>query len=90
LRNIGEGAVPIVLVEAGISSFKIHRRAIGALEPGEFVVVFLINFPGPENIVADEEVEQSVVVVIEPGCAGAPLRDRARDPGVCGDFLKLH
>jgi hypothetical protein len=57
----------------GKRSLKIHGLAIGAANAHQLIAHFKIDLLGPLHVIAHEEIEIPVVVVIEEGGAGAPI-----------------
>src|SRR5262249_55364381 len=72
-RDIGKMTVPVVAIEIWKSSFEIHGLPVSAADPDQFVAHLEIDFLGPANVIADEEIQQAIVVVVDPSATGAPL-----------------
>ena len=66
-------AVAVVVVEAWKRPFKIVRLTIGARLSVNFVANLGINFLGPLDVIADEQIQLAIVVIIHPRRAGAPV-----------------
>ena len=64
------------MVKARQRSLEIVRLTVGARAAVDFVAHFRVNFPGPLDVVAHEQIELSVIVVIQPGRTGAPVVGR--------------
>ena len=48
-----------------------------------------VDLLGPTDVIADEKIELAVVVVVEPGAAGAPFPAGSADPRLRGDVPEL-
>src|SRR5436190_19803857 len=75
-------AVAVIVIETGEAALKIHGLAVGARNAVDLIADFEVDFTGPLDVIAHEQVEPSVVVVIEPGAAGAPVLAGAADTGL--------
>src|ERR1043166_1824164 len=82
-------AVAVVVIKDREGTFEIHGRTVGASEADEFVANFEINFFGPLDVIADEQIEPAVVVVINKGRAGAPVVRRIAEAGGRSDVAKF-
>ena len=71
--DVGEVSVAIVPVQIGKRALERARRTVGAADAHEPEILLQIDVPGPAHVVADEEIEIAVAVVVEPGGARAPL-----------------
>ena len=82
-------AVAVVVVEPWKRAFKVVRRAVGARPAIDLVAYLCINILRPFNVIADEQIELPVVVVIHPRSARAPVIGRSTDSSHRGHFLEL-
>ena len=71
--HVGEMAVPVVTIKPREHSGKVHWPAVGAPDADQPIVHLKINFLGPRDVIADEQVESAVVVIINPRRARAPV-----------------
>ncbi len=78
-------AVAVVAVEVGERALIVERRAVGAADAGEPVVELEVDRARPAHVVADEEVEVAVAVVVEERARRRPLLLVAADAGRRGD-----
>ena len=85
LRDILERPVAPVAVERIAEAFEVHRVAIDAEVTGR-VAAETVIVNRPVGVVHHEEVEQAVIVVIEPASRHRPLA--ALDPGLFRDVLE--
>ncbi len=85
-RDVRERAVAVVAVERVRERLVVFRIAVGAQLAGQAYRV-LVHFP--LAVVRDEQIEQAVVVVVQPGRGGGPhllaAQGRALHPGFVGD-----
>ena len=65
-------AVALVVIQVGERPFEIHRRAVGASNSGQRVVHGQVDFPRPFDVIANEQIEPAIVIVIDESRAGAP------------------
>jgi hypothetical protein len=72
LRDIAELAFAVVAIEVAQRALKAERRPIGPLVAGQRESLGHVDLARPLHIVADEQVQPTVAVVVEPGAAGAP------------------
>src|SRR6266566_8540849 len=79
----------IVVVEPWKAAFEIHRRTIRAGHPVDLIPDFMIDLLRPADVITDEQIELAVVVIINPGAAGAPIRRRPANPGLRRHFRKF-
>ena len=82
-------AAAVVVVEIRICSREIIWLAIGARSAVDFVAHFRIDFLRPPHVIADEQIQPAVVVVIQPRRAGAPIIGRAAHAGARRHFPEL-
>src|SRR5882724_12466734 len=78
-RNICEMTTAIVVVQIGENAIEIARRAVSAADIGQLKRGGLIQLSRPTDVVADEQIQLSVIVVIDPRGAGAPSIRSADD-----------
>ena len=78
LGDVGELAVAVVVVEIGQGPLEVLRPAVRAAAAGELEVLAFVELARPADVVADEQVEVAVVVVVEPAAAGAPVCSHRR------------
>src|SRR5881409_3533537 len=83
--DVGEIAVAIVVVEPWKRAFKVVRRAVGARPAIDLVAHLRINILRPSNVIADEQIELPVVVVIHPRSARAPVIGGSTDASYRSD-----
>ena len=91
LRNVGEGPIAIVVIE----DVGVRRKTARAAHDGYALPLAVVrciggwNFVGIElDVVADEEIEKAVAVVVEKGAAGAPANVFLIEPGLLRDIGK--
>ena len=75
----------IVAKQVAVGAGKVRGRAVRATDAGQPVVDFTVDFRRPANVVADEEVEVAVAVVVEERGPGAPGIGVAGDANGLGD-----
>ena len=75
LAHVFKGAVALVAVQAALVAFERGRLLVGAADAGERRFDAQVDRGGPGAVVADEQVEFAVAVVIDEGGRGAE-RDR--------------
>lgn len=86
--DVGESSAAVVVVEGGMASGEVSRGAVGA---GASVIAegnLEIRSAIPGDVMADEEVEQAVVVDVDPGGARAPVGARRLEARGSGDVGK--
>ena len=72
---------PSLRYRYGKCAFEGARRTVGAAESDEAEVLLQVDRSRPADVVADEEIEVAVAVVVEPGRARAPLVGVSADAG---------
>ena len=77
------------MIQTARGALERDRRTVGAAQSGEHEALAQIGLAGPTHVVADEEVEFAVIVVIEEPATGAPLIAVSIQPGFRGDVAKL-
>ena len=80
-RDVTEMAVALVMVEVRERALEFAGRPVGASDLRQLEICAAIQLRRPANVIADEEIEFAVVVVIDPGSACAPAVGRAPDAG---------
>src|SRR5208337_745386 len=70
--DVAEAAAAVVVIEVGESALEVSGRAVGPANLGQLVGRAQVQFRRPTDVIADEQVEPAVVVIINPGRAGAP------------------
>ena len=88
LGGLGEGAVTVVEIEVGLSSLEVGGWTVGPTNTGQPVVERRIDLARPADVIADEEIEISIVVAIKKTRAAAPGRIPSCHTGGGGDVLK--
>ena len=68
---------------------KIHRRPVGARDTIDLVAHFRVDLLRPLDVVADEQIELAIIIVVDPGGARAPVHSRAAHSGRRGDLGEL-
>src|ERR1041385_8205564 len=79
----------IVMVKPWESAGKIHRGTVSAGSAVNFVADLGIDFARPLDIVADEQIELAVIVIIEERRGSAPVAGRAAHPRFGSDFAEF-
>src|SRR6266498_4574899 len=85
--DIAETSMAFVVIKKGSRSLKIIGLAVGPGPAVDFIAHFRVDLLRPPDVVPDEQIQLSVVVVIQPGRAGAPVVRRTAHAGVRGRFL---
>ena len=88
-RDVGEMAVAVVVIKMGKRALEIHGLAVGARPAVNFVADLGVNFARPLDVVADEEVELAVVVVIKKRRARAPVVGRTAHARLLRHFVEF-
>ena len=78
-RHVGEVSVAVVAIQGGERTLEGPRRTIRAADAGEAEVLRQIDRTRPADVVADEQIEIGIIVVVDPG------RTRAPGVGLAGD-----
>lgn len=77
--GFGESALALIAIEVRVGASEVHGGTVGTSDADQFVIDFEVNIAGPLHVVTDEEVEFTIVVVVEPSGTGTPIG------GVSGD-----
>src|SRR4029434_9039543 len=70
-------------------TLEIHRLAVRAADTDKLVAHFKVDRARPPDVVANEQVELAIVVVIQPRATGAPVDAAAAYPGLSSDVLEF-
>src|SRR5579884_1224257 len=85
LADVGEGSIVIVMIEHAVRGLERGRNGIGALAHLIIRNIVLERVIG--DVVADKEVEVTIIVYVDPGAARAP-HPVVGDPGPLRDVGK--
>src|SRR5262249_34012557 len=73
LRDVGEGAIAVVVKQAVGKSLVVLGVAVGAVTRSR-VAAERVHFRIPDHVMNDKEVQKTIVIVVEPaGCDGPRL-----------------
>ena len=70
-------------------ALKVHRRTVCAPDADECVADLFIDLLGPTDVIANEEIQAAVVVVIEPCGSRAPSIRGPAYSSFCGDVAEF-
>src|SRR5262245_61371804 len=82
-------AVALIMVKVWKIALEFARRPISASNLRQLEVGAAVQIGRPADIIADEQIELAIIVIIEPGSACAPTVAGAADSGSLGDVTKL-
>src|ERR1700730_11115969 len=69
IAHVGKGAITVVMVELGLLPFVVAGMAVGTIARPAFAAPDII-LRRPLDIVGDDEIEPTVLVIVKPSCTG--------------------
>ena len=84
--NLPESPISVVVVEVGEPPFELRRWGISTVLAVEGGFQLKIQLSGPVDVIADEEVEMTITIVIKPTATRAPFVFTPGDPRLGGDI----
>src|SRR5262249_12797943 len=82
-------AVALVMIKIWKSALEFSRRPVGTSNLRQLEIGAAIQLGRPADVVTNEQIELSVVVIIDPGSAGTPAVACSAHSGGLGHVAKL-
>jgi hypothetical protein len=89
LADLLKPSAAVVAIEIGKRSLEVLRPAVCPAPTGQLKILAFVVLARPLDVVADKEVEITVVVVVEPAAAGAPRVVGSGYAGLARNVTKL-